>query len=268
MTQRLQKFVGYSIVTADGRGGARYLPGNEKVFVTGQTINGIFRRGKFMVFMLDRGAILAHNAMSGYWDTEDERWTFDYVEGKRDSKDTDIRCCFLLCPPGEILSLSGVNVFFHDARKFGYLRYYEPAELATKLSKLGPEVMTTPSAYIPVVMDLSTFKYRANRYKKTIKEFLMNQEMIAGVGNIYAAEALWMAKVDPARAAQSLTSDEQETVLECTKVAVDDALRRGLDYSGLFVYRQKMCMSFGCNTKIQKKKIAGRSTYFCPSCQH
>ena len=108
MTQNLQKFVGKTIkeITIDKN--KRYLGPDQIVKTLGQKINGVFRRGKFMVFMLEHGAILAHNAMSGYWDTVDTPWTFDYVEGKRVSKDSDVRAMFLL--------EDGRVIRFHDAR--------------------------------------------------------------------------------------------------------------------------------------------------------
>lgn len=264
MVKRLQRFVGYGIVSADGRH-PRYIPGNERVFITGQTIRGIFRRGKFIIFMLDSGALLCHNAMSGYWDSDDDRWTFDYVEGKRESQDSDIRVCLLLCPTGEVLSQKGENVFFHDARKFGSLRYLSPEELASKLSKLGPEVVESKYAYEPRFISRADFFLTCNGSKRPIKELLMDQNFITGVGNIYAAEACWSARVNPFKPACELDGTQVEKLLESVKNVLREALERKLSYEGLRVYRRKSCQA--CGGSISKNRLKGRSTYWCPACQ-
>lgn len=261
MTERLQEFVGYQIVTADGRGGDRYLPQNEKVFVTEQMINGIFRRGKMIIFMLDRGAILCHNAMSGYWDSEDDRWTFDYVEGKRTSKDSDIRCDFLLCN-GDTTK----NLFFHDARKFGYLRYLEPDQLAKKLSKVGPEAIKSQNLYEPAaVMDENSFVKIVRSSDKTVKEILMDQNVVAGVGNIYAAEACWYSHVNPFTIGRQLGGGTASLLYHCVVFVLEEALRRHLDYGNLKVYRRKFCPN--CKSVILSEKLKGRNTWWCGSCQ-
>ncbi len=265
MVDRLQRWVGYNIVTADGRH-ERYLPGNERVFATGQRINGIFRRGKFIIFMLERGALLCHNAMSGYWDSEDDRWTFDYVEGGRTSSDDDIRACLLLCPAGKVLSEEGRNVFFHDARKFGSLRYVEPEELTEKLSRLGPEADHTTWMYEPAEL-MTPVKFVATLEKSglPVKELLMEQEKIAGVGNIYASEACFHAQINPLRPASGLSEEEQLALFLSIRSVLRQALERRLDYGGLKIYRREKCPKCGDKTATQKMK--GRTTYWCPTCQ-
>lgn len=265
MVERLQRWVGHNIVSADGRAPG-YLDGNERVFITGQKINGIFRRGKFIIFMLDKGALLCHNAMSGYWDSDDDRWTFDYVEGKRASRDSDIRALLLLCPPGAVLSEKGRNVFFHDARKFGYLKYIEPVELASKLSSLGPEIVATRNIYEPVpYMKFEEFKSLMRASKKAIKEVLMDQTKIAGVGNIYAAEACWHARLSPFRTGDSLGDGAVFQLYEGVRVSLLSAISGMLDYSRLKIYRRKTCPQ--CGGPVSSEKLKGRTTHWCPICQ-
>ena len=266
MTERLQRYAGYNIVaiiSMDGAG-TRYLPGDERVIVTGQRINGVFRRGKFMVFMLEHGAILAHNAMSGYWDIEGEPWTFDYVEGKRSSKMSDVRCGFILMKDKD--PTTGVRLLFHDARKFGSLHYLEPQKLAEKLSKIGPEADHSPNLYEPsTVTSVEQFHNICRNYKKSVKELLLDQSKIAGVGNIYAAEACWYSRIDPHRLSKDLNNMERANLFFAVRSVLRQALERRLDYAGLKIYRRKNCSI--CQTSVSSDKIKGRTTYWCPKCQ-
>jgi formamidopyrimidine-DNA glycosylase len=266
MVNRLQKYVGMTIhrVSHD-TSNDRYLPEGQHQIIIGQQITGIFRRGKFMVFTLDKGALVCHNAMSGYWDSSDEPWTFDYVEGDREPSNDDIRAIMFVGKDSDSL-LDTQALRFHDTRKFGYLKYFDPETLAEKLSSVGPEIIKTENCYEPTDNIGSTdFTNLVCKMKKPIKQILMEQKIIAGVGNIYAAEACYFAKVDPRRPAKSLSTEEIGSVFEGAQRAMRSALDRKLDYSGLNVYRRKNCPR--CNITIMNEDLKGRSTYWCPSCQ-
>lgn len=268
MVGRLQKHVGKTIyMMSTIRCPARYLPGDyESKEPIMQKITGIYRRGKFMVFALERGAMLAHNAMSGYWDTKDEPWCFDYVEGARESSLTDIQVQIQLADPVSPL-VTAQLLRFHDARKFGSLRYLTPEQLAEKLSSLGPEAVDSQHLYEPsAVITLPQFDevMRGGR-KKTVKEMLVLQDRIAGVGNIYACEALWKAHVRPTLPAVQLNDQETVDLFESVKSVMSAALDRGLNYDGLKIYRRSTCPD--CSGPVSNEKIKGRSTYWCPKCQ-
>ena len=225
----------------------------------GRTIDGVYRRGKRIVFVLsDKNNILCHNAMSGFWDTEDEPWTFDYVEGSRKSTESDVRA---------ILTLkSGRRLRFHDSRLFGSIQTIEHVDLLRKFNLLGPEAIETLRMFsgAPVfnVLDAAVFFTD----KKPIKQLLMEQDRIAGIGNIYAAEALWRARVSPSRRGDSLTTDQIGWLSVAIGGTLRIALEQGLRYNSyLQVYRRKSCST--CSGPIEKEEIAGRSTYFCPKCQ-
>lgn len=269
MVSRLQSTTGWTIVgsSVDPRmtekARKKYLPKLEQFDINGQVINGVFRRAKYIVFMMDRGALLAHNAMSGYWDEADVPWTFDYVEGARESSETDIRVTLKLQRNSDTRTLQ-----FHDSRMFGSIRYVTPTQLAEKLSSLGAEMISSKHLYEPsAVLTESVFINLLKKYKKTVKEFLMEQNRVAGVGNIYAAEALWAAKINPFRPANSLTDAEASQLFCSTGLVLESALNRKLDYSGLNVYRREICPAVNCHNEIADKKLKGRTTYWCPSCQ-
>lgn len=245
----------------------RYLPGDEYNDVLGQSILEVCRRGKFIIFQTSSGTLLCHNAMTGYWDDTREPWTFDYVEGKRDPRESDVRVSLRLEPGWGVdpPKQDDFHLRFHDARKFGSLHYLGPGEAVRKLSKLGPDALDTDYLWEPTeVMDEKRFIERfANKKKHPIKERLLNQELIAGVGNIYAAEALWAACIDPRRA--EITEGEASLLLTSIRAVLELALERNLDYAGLNVYRRKECTR--CKSKIQSVEIKGRNTWYCPECQ-
>lgn len=264
MVSRLQKYTGMTVSTvmpAEGSEGERY---GEADFCPNEKLNGVYRRGKYMIFMLDTCAILAHNAMSGYWDELDDPWTFDYVEGARRSKETDIRALIEIEDEGKAHIIQ-----FHDARKFGSLKVLTPEDLAEKLSKVGPEVLESRHLYEPsAIIDEGSFCELFEKSKKAVKELLMDQGKMAGLGNIYAAEACWAARIDPFRIANTLDEAEASRLYHSSRTVLKQALDRRLDYGSLMVYRRKKCPSLGCkDVAIQSKKLKGRTTYWCPSCQ-
>jgi formamidopyrimidine-DNA glycosylase len=277
MVDRLQPWVGYGIVVVkvdpgmSARAAAKYLPPDEAAAVVGQTIRGVFRRGKFIVFMLERGALLCHNAMSGYWDSSDSPWTFDYVEGKRDPGEGDVRVQLMvgrLFPDAEGNNWAGrpYGLRFHDARMFGSLRYVSPEDLAAKLSALGPDAYRTAHLYEPnAVMDEDRFVAAFGKSRHAIKAALMEQDRMAGVGNIYASEACWVAGIDPRRACRDLTKEDLQALFAAVHVALRGALLRKLDYGGLKIYRRKECPQ--CKTAVVAEDLKGRKTFWCPTCQ-
>ena len=268
MVQRLKEWRGCKITdvvvdaTMSSKAASKFLPGDEATKITGQRILEVCRRGKFMIFITEDGALLAHNAMSGYWDLADEPWTFDYVEGARVPGTKDVRVRLLIEPAG---SGEIKTIRFHDARMFGSLRFLSPEQLAEKLDKLGPEAILTPNAYeqTPVISIATMFD--ACKSKRTIKEVLMDQDKIAGLGNIYAVETLFNAQIKPTRIASSLSTTDVIKVLFSIKTVLQTAITNKLDYAGLCVYRRAICKH--CENKITVEDIKGRSTYWCDICQ-
>lgn len=265
MVERLQRYKGEKIVgsTIDPRMTAnatrKFLPGTERFDVDGETILDICRRGKFIIFVTDSGALLCHNAMSGYWDAAHEPWTFDYVEGTRVAGDNDVRVALKLESERELR--------YHDARMFGSMHFVTPEQLATKLGELGPDALDTPRLYEPKeVLDLDGFIRAVDRSKHLIKEFLMEQGKIAGIGNIYAAEVLWEAKVHPKRKAMDISEREALRIFGSIHRVLQAALDRKLDYRGLSIYRRSICPACGSNTLSEK--IGGRTTNWCQQCQN
>jgi formamidopyrimidine-DNA glycosylase len=167
----------------------------------------------------------------------------------------------------------GREMRFSDSRKFG--RMILTTRIEDVAGSLGPEPLDE-------AFTLSAFRARIAGRAGTIKPLLLNQAFIAGVGNIYADEALWRAQIDPRRKASTLGASEVAALYE----AIQAALRDGITYEGASInwYRkpdgstgdsQNHFNVYGredepcarCGTPIQKTWLAQRGTHFCPRCQ-
>lgn len=152
----------------------------------GATVERVFRVGKHVVFgLLGCGLYVdCHNAMTGYWDWEHEPWTFDYVEGAREAGDSDVRV--------RMTFDSGHVLRFHDLRFFGRL------QIVSQLPQVGLELMETPSMLpgLPVIT-LPQFATWILADDRPVKQALMDQDCVTGIGNIYASEGCHLAGIDP-----------------------------------------------------------------------
>jgi formamidopyrimidine-DNA glycosylase len=163
-------------------------------------------------------------------------------------------------------------LYFNDMRKFGWIKLGNKPELPTGVDILSDEF--TPE-YL---------QEHLKRTRRPIKSVLLDQEIIAGVGNIYANDALWEARVHPARKANSLTSEEVRNLFE----GIKKSIREGLKYKGssakdeLYVlpdstpgmyqhhfktYHQHGTPCKRCGEIIKSMRLGGRGTFFCPKCQ-
>ena len=167
----------------------------------------------------------------------------------------------------------GKALDFNDQRLFGELRLMDDWRSFEFIKGLGPE---------PFDVGLSDFKAMLNRKKTKIKTLLMDQSFISGIGNLYAAESLFVAGIHPERPANSLLDKEKEALLNATKRVLEEAIHYGGssvdDYvrvsgkPGEYVRHHKVYGREGkpcvvCGVKIKKISLGGRGTYFCPACQ-
>lgn len=164
------------------------------------------------------------------------------------------------------------KLIFNDARKFGWYKIINTKELFNIEKKLGPE---------PLEIKQKAFKSLIKtRPNSKIKALLVDQSIIAGIGNIYASEILFVSKIRPDRLVKGLKEDEQERIFIAMRSILKKAIKLGgssvKDYVDIRgnkgdyekyhkVYRKEKC--FVCGSKIKKIKLSGRSTYFCLKCQ-
>jgi formamidopyrimidine-DNA glycosylase len=232
-----------------------------KKIVRAKTIKGLSRRGKYLMLHLSEGyVIVIHLRMTG-------RLLY-LAEYEQITKHTHL--IFYLN--------NNFHLRFIDIRKFGTIYLLKEDNLNTirGLSTLGLE---------PLDKDF-TFEYL--RYKfmtknKKIKQVLLDQDVVAGLGNIYADEVLFEAGILPDRSAKSLSDDElRELHISIRKVIKEAICHRGTSFrdyvdgegekgehqNHLKVYQKTNKPCSRCQCIIKKEKIAGRSSHFCPGCQH
>lgn len=221
----------------------------------GRCVRAVDRRGKFIVLRLDRGDLLVHLRMTGQ---------------------------LLVMPGGQAHSLRHVRVamslgelrlLFNDSRKFGRIALVPNA--AEWLSGLGPEPFDPR-----LTADALHERLRGRRL--AIKALLLDQRWLAGVGNIYADEALHAAHIAPQRPACALTHAEAEALLASLRSKLEEAIEhRGTtlsdyrDADGQSGQHQRALRVYGrageacscCGCTIARVRLNGRSSYYCPHCQ-
>lgn len=223
----------------------------------GQTLTDAIRRGKFIWLRLSSDSLLIHLRMSG-----DIR-----VETSADESGN----ARALAAHDRLLLLfeDGVRLVFNDTRKFG--RVWLVSDPNEVLASLGPEPLDPAFT----ACDLGT---RLNNRHRSLKPLLLDQTVVAGLGNIYTDEALHLAKIHPLTPAAALTGIQIENLW----LAIRSVLQEGIRSNGAsidWVYRggdfQNHFRAYGrggqpcpvCGTPIEKIVVGQRGTHFCPSCQ-
>ena len=177
----------------------------------------------------------------------------------------------------EIL-FSKFKIIYNDPRRFGFFKIINgKKELNHFFSKLGPEPF---SKFFNYSYLLKNFKNK----KKNIKNFLIDQKFVSGIGNIYASEILYYSGIDPFKEANKIAKHEYKKIINFSKIVLQDSIKKGgssiRDFKntsgteGLFqnnfkVYQRNNlnCLKKKCSGVIVKKFISKRSTFFCNSCQ-
>lgn len=231
----------------------------------GTEILGITRKAKYILFKLDNGFLVGHNRFSGFWSLASKPWAFDYLEfdrpaGGAEAKDIRFE-----------LHLSGGEVLhYHDARCLGVMKYEQRRNPATipYLAHMGPDVVHTSNLDPSFATSWSTSDLirAAKETQSPVKSLLLDQKVQAGIGNIYACEAMWKAKVNPFAPANSLAEPKLESLHKAVIDLMSTALSHSVDYDKYIqVFRAKICPD--CKTAIKREEQQNRGTYMCPQCQ-
>jgi formamidopyrimidine-DNA glycosylase len=221
--------------------------------LTGRTVTAVTRRAKYLLAALSSGeTLLVHLGMSGDFRVESGTAS---DQGKHD------HVVFVLA--------SGQTVTFNDPRRFGLMDLiaHGAVDAHPALEPLGPEPLSAD-------FDARALARACHRKQVAIKVALLDQKVVAGVGNIYASEALHAAGLSPKRKAAVLAtrSGAPTPAAQRLAAAIVKVLTRAIDRpSARFkVYERagETCPRRGCGGTIRRTVQAGRSTYFCPLCQH
>ena len=225
--------------------------------IYGKTVTAVDRRAKYIVISLsDNETLIIHLRMSGHLS----------VVSKDEPVQKHVHTIFALA--------NGQELRFRNPRKFG--RVYLVQNKDAILGKLGPEPLE-PDFTVDVLTA------RLNGRNRQLKPLLLDQAFIAGVGNIYADEAAFDAGLHPERRVNTLSHEE----IEALHHAIQKVLNIGIEREGasisqyikpdgtkgemqhdVKVFRRTGQSCYHCGTPIERIKLGGRSTHFCPNCQH
>jgi formamidopyrimidine-DNA glycosylase len=251
-------------------------PGRLQRELAGRTVAKLDRHGKYLLARLDSGAtLLLHLGMTGQLFGEGAK-SLRLLRADRRSAATENPSGF---SPDEHTHLQlefsdrGARVFFRDVRKFGKVLLVALGKSDPRLEKLGIDALDAKGDHL--------FEAASAR-KIPIKTLLLNQAVIAGIGNIYADEALFLARVSPLRSANRVSRDECQAIVAAAQKVMKRSIQTGgssiSDYvnpdgsDGGYqnerrVYGREDEPCPRCRTPIQRVVIAARSSHFCPSCQ-
>ena len=246
-----------------------------KAFLVNSSITDVRRRAKVLLIDLSTNyTLVIHLKMTGQLVFVDNSERFaaghpsDSLIGKLPDKSTRVVIEFN----------DGSHLYFNDQRKFGWVRLMPTLEVPNIdfMKKVGPE---------PLEIEFTATQFTerfARRSKTTIKAAILDQTVIAGVGNIYADESLWGAKIHPSRQVGSITKPEFKKLYEEVRAVMNLSIEKGgstnrnyvnaegkkgsyMDFARVFRREGLACPR--CGTEIIKIRVAGRGTHVCPNCQ-
>jgi len=250
------------------------VPLNFENFFINQKIIKIGRFSKYLILYFSNDKIcLIHLGMSGtiHFLKKNKKTartnTSFYNSPKLPSKHNHIEIFFNNC-----------KIIYNDPRRFGFFEIVENEELLKKkFNHLGPEPFS--SKY-----NLDYFYLKLRGKEKNIKNFLIDQNFVSGIGNIYASEILFLSKINPFKKAKKLKKNDFKKILINSKKVLLEAINKGgssiKDFKNISgkdggfqsefkVYQREglKCKRINCVGTIKKKSISNRSTFFCNSCQ-
>ena len=227
--------------------------------MSGQVIQTMRRRGKYLLFYLTDKILISHLRMEGKY--------FYYPDQVPERKHAHVFIQFE----------DGGTLVYEDVRKFGTMELLalELLEAYFVSKKLGPEPTKQD-------FDFENFIAALKKSKKPIKSHLLDQTLVAGLGNIYVDEVLWRAQIHPTRPSQNLTRAEATAIHNQTISVLGQAVEKGgstiRTYTNAFgedgtmqefhqVYDKAGQACSRCGSIIEKIQLGGRGTHFCPKCQ-
>ena len=247
---------------------------NFEKLLEGRLITNVSRFSKYIILTLDNNNYcLIHLGMSG---------TLHLINYKKNEKITNLSFYHSKNLPKKHnhikIKFSNFMIIYNDPRRFGFLKILNnKKELKKYFQRFGPEAISSK-------FNFKYIKYKFINKKKNIKNFLLDQNFVSGIGNIYANEILFYSKINPLKLAKKLSNKEIGKLAKYSKLVLNLSIKFGgssiRDFknakgiSGLFqnnfkVYdrENKSCVRKNCKGKIIKIFISNRSSFFCKFCQ-
>ena len=251
------------------------LPINFSKGLVGQRILNISRRSKYLVFHFEKKLLLVHFGMTG-------KLLIMKNRSKKLYKTSFYYNLDIIKKHNHIYFIlnNGLILIYNDVRRFGFFKLYNTIRLdkIILLKKLGLEPFSKK-------FNFKYFKKFISTRQKNIKNLLMDQTFVSGLGNIYVNEALFMAKINPIRPCNSLNKKEIKSLILNIKKILKLSISKGgssiKDFKNttgksgnfqqfFYVYSQKNknCSRISCKGKIKKIMISNRSSFYCDKCQN
>ena len=223
----------------------------------GERVLAVKRRAKYLLLETSKGTAILHLGMSGNLrvvDCHEELKKHDHIEIKLDS---------------------GKSLRLNDPRRFGAFLWQEVDQQHSVLAKLGPEPLTEE-------FTAASLFAQSRGKKQAIKQFIMDNHVVVGVGNIYANESLFKAGIHPKREAGKISLQRYERLVPIVKATLAAAIKQGgttlKDFAQsdgkpgyfaqeLLVYGRKGEPCSECDTTLKEIRLGQRSTVYCPKCQ-
>ena len=251
------------------------IPNNFKKYLENKEVNKVSRFSKYLIIYLPEDKFcLIHLGMSG---------TIHLINNKKKNDLTNLSFYsspFLPQKHNHIeIIFDNFRIIYNDPRRFGFFQIIENIDnLKKKFAHLGPEPFDSK-------FNLNYFKNFIKNKKRNIKDLLIDQKFVSGIGNIYASEILFMSRINPNKKLELLNNKNCSQIIIHSKKVLSDAIKKGGSSirnfkntegnKGSFqdsfkVYQRENlnCKRIGCKGKILKIVIANRSTFFCNSCQN
>ena len=251
-------------------GNLRYkIPTNLPKILKSQTINEVKRRSKFILFKTNHITLLSHLGMTGRYIVKKNSLKLDtsfYNKKNIIKKHNHL-----------LIRFKKFSIIYNDIRKFGFIKIYNNNNISRHLSNLGPEPLSK-------LFNYKYFEQKIKKRKISIKNILMDQKFVSGLGNIYVNEILYASRINPNTSCFKLKKSQIFRILKFTKLILQSSIRKGgstiLNYhnsegrtgsyqSEFKVYNRNndSCLTSGCNKKIIMSIVNGRSQFYCPKCQ-
>ena len=275
LINKTQNLIVKAVKINDGR--LRYKINRNKIKkIIGLKFKKITRRSKYLLFFFDNDIVmLVHLGMTGKFffinREKIKQKTSFYYDLNNDKDKKHDRIIFYLS--------NNQKLIYNDIRKFGFIKFLKQVNLEqnTHLKYLGPEPLSTK-------FNIGYFKNYIKGRKRTIKDLLMDQKFISGLGNIYVNEILFFSGIRPTKKIKKLATFEIQKIIKFSKKIISKAIvlggssikdfssssgKRGSFQQHFSVYGKKgeNCSKANCFGKIKKIIIANRASFFCNKCQ-
>ena len=275
LISKTQNLIVKAVKIKDGR--LRYKVDRKKIKkIIGLRLKKISRRSKYLLFFFNRDIVmLVHLGMTGKFffinNKKTKYKTSFYYDLNEDKDKKHDRLIFSLS--------NNQKLIYNDVRKFGFIKFFEIENLdkVSHIKNLGPEPLSAK-------FNIKYFKNYILKRNRTIKDILMDQKFLSGLGNIYVNEILFCSGIRPTKKVYNLSSNEVKKIIKFTKKIISKAIIFGgssikdfssssgkkgsfQQYFNVYGRQGKKCLNKNCRNDIIKIVLANRASFYCSKCQ-